>query len=666
MAIKKKFSVSGKTSGDIAFQTGRGQRRERDLVRAQAAAEETRRVQLAENARQEALALRRSETKQAREDADIRRQDRIAEAESGREFTLERDVFARAGKIDDLEFGRESTSIAGREAEEQRAREFALAAKHKADGDERQYTIEQQRKLEAINSSRVKIQEGLANGTITDFQAKQFEQELISQQLNITKVWGPKQVTRQDQLKADTFTADNGTLMYIDGAGKVQAYPGQLTPQEKLEAAEKKETQEYDWEVKRQEAEFDVQSKKADMIEKFMSSEVNEKSFEQVSEMVDKMFAAPVQPQTEQEITAELNELIRIGASEGKSATEVIDLYEAATGKPQPQERTQAEAAAQAQVLASKPGANYEQFRSLSFDEHSPEVQAGIAEFGEIREKNRQSGGRNLLGEDAQGFGAQSPEQFVQEFNSNDELKRTVMTQVVREEVLKMTSADWEEAFANYTASNAGKRIKYSTKTKFKSHMGKRGNQAELLDYFQLGSKKKVKKGFNGVLADAQFNIVSDPTLGNKGSGAVEFLGPLEPLNPTPGKPTIAILDEDKFAANFGEGGREAAILGEKLHYLKEIDSKFAGMREQFRKSMTPNQLKVDQRVYDENVASGRENRSFEDWMEASRLDAYIRGYVAPDKNDEWRKQGAYNDSQKKLLNDIKRYVTKLNRSGRK
>jgi hypothetical protein len=322
MAIKKKFNVSGKLSGDIAFQTGQGQRRERDLRVAQDEAREVRRLRLAENARQEALELRKSETAQARED-------RIAEAQAGREFTLERDVFARAGRVDDLEFSRESTTIAGRELAERQAREFALAAKHKQDGDERQYTVEQQRKKEAINSSRVKIDEGVANGTYTEFQAEQFHQELDKQELGLSKMWGPKQITPQDELRQRTFTADNGTLMYIDGTGKVQAYPGQLTPQEKLEAAEAKETQEYDWEVDRQKAEFEVQSKKADMIEKFMSGEFNEKSFDEVSAMVDKMFAAPAQTEQQQ-----LDAIYEQGAKEGLSP-EQIDAKLQAQSQPQ-------------------------------------------------------------------------------------------------------------------------------------------------------------------------------------------------------------------------------------------------------------------------------------------------------------------------------------------
>ena len=291
MGIRVKHAVSGELAGDIAFQTGRGQRAERDLRVAQQQAAETRRLRLAETARRESLELRKSETAQAR-------LDRIAESEREREFTLERDIYQQAGRVSDLEFGRETGSLAAQAAEERRAREFALAAKHQADGDERQYTLEQQRKKDAINSSRAKIAEGVADGTYTEFQAEQFHQELDKQELGISKMWGPKQITPQDELKQRTFTADNGTLMYIDGKGTVQTYPGQLTPQEKLEATEKEKTQEYEWEQDRKKAAFDAQSTKADMMATLMDK--NGLSYEEAATTVDKMFAPPISPEDKQ------------------------------------------------------------------------------------------------------------------------------------------------------------------------------------------------------------------------------------------------------------------------------------------------------------------------------------------------------------------------------
>ena len=172
------------------------------------------------------------------------------------------------------------------------------------------------------------------------------------------------------------------------------------------------------------------------------------------------------------------------------------------------------------------------------------------------------------------------------------------------------------------------------------------------------GVLELTKPGFaSNPLDRIDANIVDDPNLQTTGSGFIEFLGPDEPLNPTPGRPTITIIDRESLFKQSG-GDIETAIKAEKLHFLPEVDENFAGMRRAFEQTLTSEQLAVDKRVYDENVKAGRENRSFEKWFEVSRLDAYIRGYIFPDKADEWRKQGVYTDDQKKLLDEAKSYVT--------
>jgi hypothetical protein len=45
--------------------------------------------------------------------------------------------------------------------------------------------------------------------------------------------------------------------------------------------------------------------------------------------------------------------------------------------------------------------------------------------------------------------------------------------------------------------------------------------------------------------------------------------------------------------------------------------------------------------------------------MDVSRTDAYLRGYLTPDANDEWRKQGVYTPEQTKILDEMKGYLTK-------
>jgi hypothetical protein len=57
--------------------------------------------------------------------------------------------------------------------------------------------------------------------------------------------------------------------------------------------------------------------------------------------------------------------------------------------------------------------------------------------------------------------------------------------------------------------------------------------------------------------------------------------------------------------------------------------------------------LAVDQRAY----ARAGEQRPFDDWMQQSRGDAYIRGKLAPDANDDWR--DVYTPEQQKTLADM-------------
>jgi hypothetical protein len=151
-------------------------------------------------------------------------------------------------------------------------------------------------------------------------------------------------------------------------------------------------------------------------------------------------------------------------------------------------------------------------------------------------------------------------------------------------------------------------------------------------------------------------NIIVDENAKTTGSGDIEFYGEGERDNPKPEKMTMAILNKASWD-KLSKEEQEQAIVGEKLHGLTDVDEKYAQMRREFKSTLTPQQKAVDKRVYDELVKSGQEERSFEDWFEVSRLDAYIRGYIAPDRNDEWRKQGVYTPEQKNKLDKINEYI---------
>lgn len=125
--------------------------------------------------------------------------------------------------------------------------------------------------------------------------------------------------------------------------------------------------------------------------------------------------------------------------------------------------------------------------------------------------------------------------------------------------------------------------------------------------------------------------------------GYLEFYHPKESRNPYPGRPYIEIYDQ-----NLKGDELKNAIFGDMLHYLPSVDKTFAAMRDQFRQTRTPQQKKIDKEAYKTSQKLYGEDRSYKKWFDVSRLDAYIRGKLAPDINDEWRNM--YTPKQEELL----------------
>lgn len=144
------------------------------------------------------------------------------------------------------------------------------------------------------------------------------------------------------------------------------------------------------------------------------------------------------------------------------------------------------------------------------------------------------------------------------------------------------------------------------------------------------------------------------------GPGHLEFFPPWEEYNPYPGKVAVEVYDK-----NLQGEWLKSAVAGDMLHHFggtnekgKPNDPRFYEMKQAFFNTITPEQLAIDERAYKRGKAYG-DNRSFSEWMDASRLDAYIRGYLFPDKNDEWRKGDTYSGKQKQLLEEMRSYLKK-------
>lgn len=140
--------------------------------------------------------------------------------------------------------------------------------------------------------------------------------------------------------------------------------------------------------------------------------------------------------------------------------------------------------------------------------------------------------------------------------------------------------------------------------------------------------------------------------------GHLEFYPPWESENPNPGKPTLELYDREMKGPAL-----ESAVVGDMLHYLgavdpasgKAVDPNWRALRSQLIAARDPDSQKMDANAYKEDRAQG-ETRSFEDWMNESRADAYVRGYLTPDKANEWA--DVYSPQQKEILKRMKGYLT--------
>jgi hypothetical protein len=166
-------------------------------------------------------------------------------------------------------------------------------------------------------------------------------------------------------------------------------------------------------------------------------------------------------------------------------------------------------------------------------------------------------------------------------------------------------------------------------------------------------------------LRSNDFRLVVDPELMG-GQGNIEFIGAGYSADPKGVPISLPAVNEDNptiaLRSLESNPNLQRRILGDMLHDLPQTDEKFNSMREEFKTSMTPRQKDLDRRVYKEAIlpegtskhAYG-EDRSYEDWHDRSRLDAHIRGSIAPDENNEWK--DFYTDKQKEIIDNMVRYL---------
>ena len=163
-------------------------------------------------------------------------------------------------------------------------------------------------------------------------------------------------------------------------------------------------------------------------------------------------------------------------------------------------------------------------------------------------------------------------------------------------------------------------------------------------------------------LRSNDFRLVVDPELMG-GQGDIEFIGAGYSADPKGVPISLPAVNEDNptiaLRSLESNPNLQRRILGDMLHDLPQTDEKFNSMREEFKTSMTPRQKDLDRRVYKEAIlpegtskhAYG-EDRSYEDWHDRSRLDAWVRGRIAGQWGDEY-----YTDKQKEITDNMVRYL---------
>lgn len=165
----------------------------------------------------------------------------------------------------------------------------------------------------------------------------------------------------------------------------------------------------------------------------------------------------------------------------------------------------------------------------------------------------------------------------------------------------------------------------------------------------------RIKQKYKAI-APYDLAVVDSRPKGISDGRKLEFYPPEEINNPNPGKLTVEVFDPA-----FKDGDFDRMVAADFLHYLGKKDPKLIELRQQFARSITPEQRQIDQRAY-ERARAGEwgppEQRPYDEWYEVHRLDQYLGAMMLPENSPErqdWM-QGM-TPAQQRILADIDRYL---------
>jgi hypothetical protein len=140
--------------------------------------------------------------------------------------------------------------------------------------------------------------------------------------------------------------------------------------------------------------------------------------------------------------------------------------------------------------------------------------------------------------------------------------------------------------------------------------------------------------------------------------------------NPAPGKLSIQL----RAAQPKTQQDLQDIITTEAMHYLgnikpggEPVNPAWWKLKQQFRQAMTPRDQELaqqhwleEQKAFKESGGREGDNRSFDDFMNKSYLDMFMRGYMFPkSQGQEWiERQGHWPAPQAAILDQMQRLLT--------
>ena len=129
---------------------------------------------------------------------------------------------------------------------------------------------------------------------------------------------------------------------------------------------------------------------------------------------------------------------------------------------------------------------------------------------------------------------------------------------------------------------------------------------------------ERVKQRFPSVGA-----LDFDVTAG-AGPGYAEFYPQGESMSPDPTRNLVELRRMD-----LPDEELEAVVLGDALHLMAKANPKFRSLKQEFLESVQAPQMEVMREMYERNkTRNPRDRRTFEEFVDQSAADAFIRDYV--------------------------------------